>query len=750
MNIFKLFGSVYIDNEDANKKLEQTKGHSGGLFDSFGKVAVKAGEMAAAIGTAAVSAAIALGTKAVQAASEFEDAFAAVNTLLSDTTDIDAYKQSIIDLSNKTGVSVSELSKAVYQAMSAGVDEAKAVQFAATSLRLAEGGFTDAATAVDILTTAINAYGLSTEEAEALSDKLITTQNLGKTTVNELASSMGKVIPIAAAYGVDIDNLTASYAQLTKGGIGTAEATTYMRQMFTELADNSKEVSKIITEETGSSFAELMEQGYSVADVLQILSDSVDGDTTAFSNLWGSTTAGTGALAILNQGTEAYNETLGAMQESLGATESAYDTMHGTFSAQMELLKNTGENLFITLGEKLMPTIQAIADKVIEYIPVIDEALEGIWPILDQLFQFLEPILLWIIDTVLPKLIEVLGGVVDFIINSAVPWVVEKYEELKSKIEENSDDIKAAWEGMQEAFTRLWQDYIKPICDDIAKIWTETLGPDIEAVISYVTEFATKHMPEISDAFWAVADAVKGVWDDNIKPVFEAFVGWLERDIAPTAKKVFEEYLWPAIQTLGWLISKVWESGIKPVLNSVTSFLTNVFNGDWEAAWQGIVDGFERIWETIKDIAKKPINVVIGFINGMLSGVEAGINGLVNSLNKLQLTVPEWVTNLTGITTFGFNLSRVSVSQIPLLAKGGEATEEGSAIVGEDGAELINLPKGATVTPLNDNNNAFVELGKKLDTLIDLLSGQGAVYLDKDEVGKVLAPVISREIAWEG
>ena len=99
-------------------------------------------------------------------------------------------------------------------------------------MKLAKGGFTDGAKAVDVLTTAINGYGLQAEDATRVSDLLITTQNLGKTTVDELASSMGPVIKMADNANFSIGELSAAYALMTKNGIATAESGTYLKQML--------------------------------------------------------------------------------------------------------------------------------------------------------------------------------------------------------------------------------------------------------------------------------------------------------------------------------------------------------------------------------------------------------------------------------------------------------------------------------------------------------------------------------------
>lgn len=93
---------------------------------------------------------------------------------------------------------------------------------------------------------------------------------------------------------------------------------------------------------------------------------------------------------------------------------------------------------------------------------------------------------------------------------------------------------------------------------------------------------------------------------------------------------------------------------------------------------------------------------------------------MIRALNNIHISIPDWVPLLGG-KTFGFNIGELTAPQIAMLAKGGEFS--GSAIVGEDGPELISTGRSTTrVTPLNDNNNAFVGFGEKLDTIIRLLS----------------------------
>lgn len=307
-------------------------------------------------------------------AAQFEASIAKVSTI-ADTSQVSlsTIESDIMALSRSTGQGAGDLTEATYQAISASVDTAYAVKFVDEANKLAVGGFTQQATAADVLTTAINAYGLAVSEATQVSDMLITTQNLGKTTVDELAQNMGRVIPLAAAYNVEMDNLSTGYAILTKNGIATAESTTYLKSMLNELGDTGSAVAGVLQEQTGQSFAQLTESGYSLGDVLTVIGDSVNGDTTAFNNLWGSQEAGIGALALFNAGAAEFNSTLGKMQDSAGATEKAYMTMTNTTEHAQKRMQNAFSNLGITIGSQLNPVISDLYNGVADVVDGFSE-----------------------------------------------------------------------------------------------------------------------------------------------------------------------------------------------------------------------------------------------------------------------------------------------------------------------------------------------------------------------------------------
>lgn len=371
------------ESEEAAEKSEEFGDESQNAITGLEEVLTAAGIVMALheIGAAFV--------ECSDAAAEFETSMAVVSTIADSTVlSSEQISAQIKQLSKDTAIAVTDLADATYGAISASVATADAVAFVDQANQLAVGGFTSQATAVDVLTTAINAYGLSADKAGQLSDYLVTTQNLGKTTVDQLASSIGMVIPSAAAFNVQMDNLSTAYAILTANGVQTAQSTTYLKAMFTELASAESEVAKVLQEETGQSFAELMEQGYSLGDVMQILGDSVDGNTTAFMNMWGSMEAGSGAVSLYNSGAEKYAQVLNQMQQSAGATSKAYETMTNTTEFGTQRMQNSFNNLKIAIGDDLNPVVSefqnGIADMVdgftefIEKNPAISALLTGV------------------------------------------------------------------------------------------------------------------------------------------------------------------------------------------------------------------------------------------------------------------------------------------------------------------------------------------------------------------------------------
>lgn len=312
---------------------------------------------------------VAGGAASVKLATSFEDSLAKVSTIADESeVSMDAMSESIMNLSNKTGIGASDIAEATYQAISAGRSTAESVGFVEQSSQLAAAGFTDVTTSVDTLTTILNAYGMSAEETMSISDKLITTQNKGKTTVAQLGQSLGSVIPTAAAFGVNLDNVMASYVSMTKAGISTAEATTYLNGMLNQLGKSGTDASDILKEKTGKSFHQLMDDGWTLSDVLGVVVDAADESGLELADMFGNVRAGKAAMNLAKDGAEEFNAALVALDNSTGATAIAFEKINNTTSKKFTRAMNRVKNSGIEAGQAILT----------EFAPAIEKGLNTV------------------------------------------------------------------------------------------------------------------------------------------------------------------------------------------------------------------------------------------------------------------------------------------------------------------------------------------------------------------------------------
>lgn len=353
----------------------QVMQQAGEKVSDFGDRVKDAGKAVMPLSAATTAA----GAATVKMAWDFEDSMAKVATIANTTeVPISDLEKQILALSDETGIAAGEIAENVYNAISAGQKTGDAVNFVRKSTELARAGFADSGNALDLLTTIMNAYGLEADQVTKVSDTLIATQNAGKTTVAELSSSMGKIIPTAKAAGVELDQVAAGYALMTANGVATAESTTYMNGMLNELNKSGTTVSDTLKEKTGKSFSELMAEGASLGDVLGILSAAADEQGLKFTDLFGSSEAAKAGLILLGNSvddveaglveaggsTGKFNEMLSTIQEGAGGTASALEKLN-TSSHTAEVAVNQVKNAAMGFGQTasgmLAPYLQQFA-----------------------------------------------------------------------------------------------------------------------------------------------------------------------------------------------------------------------------------------------------------------------------------------------------------------------------------------------------------------------------------------------------
>lgn len=357
-----------VKQGELNQAMNETKGRLeilNGYFKDFGGVLEGVGDTMTKYITAPLTA---LGTYGVKNATSLTDGMAKIYTIATETQEpMEEMKQGLIDLSDASGFALDDLTEAAYQSVSASVDAGKAVEFLGDATKLARAGFTSTTKSVDLLTTIINSYNYEVEDAAQISDVLLKTQNDGKTIIDELADSMGVVVPTASAYHVSLEQLAAAYATMTKQGVSTSRATTFINALFSELEKEGKGVSKVLKDQTGKSFAQLMDSGWSLGQVLQVLYEHADKDSEEFANLFKNIRSGRAANALMADEFGILNDEIERMGKASGQTDYALQMLE-TPSLKARRALNKLKNSTVDLGDTLISALYPIFEKLVEYV----------------------------------------------------------------------------------------------------------------------------------------------------------------------------------------------------------------------------------------------------------------------------------------------------------------------------------------------------------------------------------------------
>ena len=345
------------EHEKLNKRIAKSITKTGDTFVGLGsKVAMISAPLAGA-----AAAGLKLHT-------DFENGMAKVSTLV-DTSVVDMEKltKGVRQVSDATGESVADLSEAMYQEISAGVDAGNATNFLESATKAAKAGFTDSATAIDALTNILNAYGMSADNVTKISDQMLMTQNLGKTTFGEMAQSMGQVTPIASSLNVSTEELFASMAALTKNSVHTSEAVTGLKAAYSNILKPTKEAGDM-AEQIGMDFSAAHLKSVGWAKFLDEVKEKTGGNTDKMAQLFGSVEALNAVTVLAGKGSKDFAKSLDAMKNSSGTTNEAYEkllTPSQRLAIAMNQLKNASMDLGVALAPLLKTTskmIKAFAD----------------------------------------------------------------------------------------------------------------------------------------------------------------------------------------------------------------------------------------------------------------------------------------------------------------------------------------------------------------------------------------------------
>lgn len=623
---------------------------------ALGKTAKTAGKIAAGAMVAAATAVATLGTAAVKSAAEYEAQLANVSTLLTGTEAEVAARTAeigdqVLEISNRTGVATADLTDGMYQVVSAFGDSADAAAILETAAKSAAAGNATTTDSINLLSAVTKGYGdTSAEAVQQAADLAFATVRLGQTSFPELAAGMGKVIPLASTLGLEQEQLWGAMATLTGVTGSTAEVVTQMKatmQAFLSPSKNMQAALKNMGYESGQALLE----SKGLQGSLDALKDAVGGNELAFAGLFSSVEAQTAVLAMAGNQAENLTSKTAEMYEATGAANTAFERQTNNLKYDIKMIKNLGANFLTQLGTNILPYVREFAEAA---LPVVSEALEKIGG--------------YMTGTIIPAA------------KTAAKWISE-HRTLILALAAGIASATVAFKTMKTAATA-----IKAV-KELKTVWEAASKGG--ATLANASKLLTVKFLAISAAI-AVAVAI-GVliyknWDKIKAKAVELGAkisevwGNIKTGVSEAVTNLVSAFQsnFPLLSAYlsGWWksVSAAWEN-VKAIFANIIDFVQNVFAGNWSAAWDNIVAIFGNVFGMIVNLAKAPIN-----------GVISAINWVLEKINSISVTIPDWVPGVGG-KTLGFN-----IPTIPALAAGGIATAPTLAQIGEGGEPEAVLP----------------------------------------------------------
>lgn len=396
------------------------------------------------------------------------------------------------------------------------------------------------------------------------------------------------------------------------------------------------------------------------------------------------------------------------------------DTYDAWAKNNEEMLANQDANLrfqeaMASLAEVVLPIVTTITEKLaalMQWFASLDPAVQASIGVIVGLIAVISPIagIISGISTALDFLaanpiVLVIAGIVALI--AVLVLIITKGEEIK------------AWlagfnEWLQGVFATDWTEIFGPVLGNVLNgffsllkgIW-DGVYQVLNGVIDFIQGIFTGNWEQ---AWSGVQEIVSGVWSyitglitgacDLIEGILSGLDSWLQGVFKTDWTEIFGPGLGDIINAFIKNVENTWNA-IKQIFQGVIDFVKGVFTGNWKQAWQGVVNIFGGLFNSLINMVKAPLNGIIGLLNGAVGA----INSLIGGLNSISFTMPKWL----GGGHFG--LSIPYIPSIPYLAKGG-ILSQGSAIVGEAGPELLTMMGNrAMVQPLTSNTTNQTDLG---------------------------------------
>lgn len=540
----------------------------GALSAALGPVAIAIGIVVAAIGgmNAIIQQSTALVNESTDSFAAYERKLAEVQTVLGVTRkEMEGITDVALRYAGTYGKPAQEQLEGFYETASSGfADAARSAVIMNTANKLAVAGVTDLQSSVKLLTGILNGYGMAASDAESVSDALFIAVQRGVTTVPELASSMGQLVPSASAAGASLEESLSAVAALTLAGQSTAEATTAMARAFDFLTKKPEGAMKVMAE-YGLEADKLSIRERGLLPVLQDIAKAFEGNEEALIKAFPEIRAFKAILPLTGAQMDAFKGSLDAMGNRLGTTDAAFGTIADTLSFQRERWTSMVEAIKVRLGGVFAPAIRRALDIMNDLLGLIEKLPPGMKnaiftfaglglalpTVVGKLTSFVWAalkvgaalaVVVAILSAIGPALGPMglaLGPMIGRVVKFAVAWR-ENLGSIQDRVKQWGENVKMTIQGLGEAIAN--KGYIRgPLAKEldksgllpwVGKIYAifERLRTFMEAIWSGFSEAVLGGAESLGDAFpelQALIDIFKdggdGAADMGKKLPIEAF-----------------------------------------------------------------------------------------------------------------------------------------------------------------------------------------------------------------------------------
>lgn len=682
---------------------------AGGRFGKgiLGTIGAVAGPLAAALGTVAVGAFLKDG---IVAANQLAGGLREVVTLTGLTGSeanvaFAEFQGGVQSLSREVGIAQDVLTNGLYSAISAGVPRENAFTFLEVASKAAIAGVTDTNTAVDGLTTVINAFGLEATDASLVSDSLFTAVKGGKTTFEELSASLFNVGPAAASAGVSFQEVNAAIATLTAGGTPTSVATTQIRAALTGLQKPSKDLDAIF-QQLGFQNAQLAIESEGLGFALNAVKDASGGNNGELQRLLGSTEAVAAANVLAGTGAEKFAAELAAQADAAGATAAAFDVIDQ--GRGLERLTVGLDNFKLAVGNAFLPAVNdiagGIADTVLpsletaatrlggiiellrtgDFNAAVSAALGGVAedaPIVDQLLTVRDTIA-GVFDTigqiastvgdifgaafaglgeqalaVLPNLSPV--GVIFQALLPVLPAIAGLLEQLAGVLGEVLGGVLESVGPLLQTIVDVLSQTFVAVMPAVLQLFT-ALGEVFVAILPSIQTLIGAIVPLVETLLTSLAPIIVQLVQTVLPPVIAIFTE-IGAAIGPLVEILLAllvpaiEALMPVVETVFGVIVEIIGAALGVVQGIITA-VTGALTGDWGKFWSGIGQILSGAWNLVISILKGALQIVISAVVGFIGLIQTRWSQFWGAIGSFFSGI--WSGIVKGVSTGVTNIVR--------------------------------------------------------------------------------------------